>query len=233
MEGEYPYKIISYMIVIRNRREKLYSELEERLFREKSQEAFERQQRTKQIQLDQEKTNHLMNDLSEAGKKKSSIGSTPKANNIVLGEAPKHNILGGDTSDWFKAVEQTKKPTLSTPPSLPTTPPPAPNISTPKPAPQLSQGSMGARTNITGSIGGPQGLTYGLNVKSSSPSLEIKPLNHANPGTPPVISPTTASKTAAQKGAAWGKAMRPALTAATIGTLGLLAYNHFKNKDSD
>ena len=86
---------------------------------------------------------------------------------------------------------------------------------------------------MTGSIGKPQGLTYGLNIKSSSPSLEIKPLNPANPGPAPVISPKTTSTTAAQKGAAWGKAMRPALTAATIGTIGLLAYNHFKNKDRD
>ena len=219
------------MIVIRNRREKLYSELEERLFR-KSQEAYERQQRAKQVQLDQEKTNHLMNDLSEAGKKKSSIGSTPKTNNLVLGEAPKNNILGGDTSDWFKAVEQTKKPTPSTPPPLPTTPPPAPNISTPKPAPQLSQGSMGARTNMTGSIGKPQGLTYRPNIKPAStpPPLPQTPPPVPKPAT---TAATTTSKTAAQKGAAWGKAMRPALTAATIGTIGLLAYNHFKNKDSD
>ena len=219
------------MLVIRSRREKLYSELEERLFR-KSQGAYERQQRAKQVQLNQEKTNHLMNNLSDAGKNSSSIGSTPKANNLVLGKAPENNILGGDTSDWFKAVEQTKKPTLSTPPSLPTTPPPAPNISTPKPTPQLSQGSMGARTNMTSSIGKPQGLTYGLNVKPAStpPPLPQMPPTVSKPAT---TAATTASKTAAQKGAAWGKAMRPALTAATIGTIGLLAYNHFKNKDRD
>lgn len=212
------------MLVIRNRYEKLYSELEERLFR-KSQRAYERQQRAKQVQLNQEKTNHLMNNLSDAGKNSSSIGSTPKTNNLVLGEAPKNNILSGDTSDWFKAVEQTKSPALPT--------------SVPKTTPQLSQGSMGARTNITGSIGGPQGLTYRPNIKPTSTPPPLPQTPPPLPQTPPPLpkpattAATTTSKTAAQKGAAWGKAMRPALTAATIGTIGLLAYNHFKNKDKD
>lgn len=221
MEGEYPYKIISYMIVIRN---KLYSKLEEKIFR-KSPQAYQRQMEAKQRQQAQQKFNEGMNKLVDASNT-STVGNMPKANTITVGESinpvtsqkPTEGVL-----DFFTEQQKMNKPTT-----------PTPNIgSTPtKPVQQLSSGNMGTRKGpMNINTKGP--LTYAPNASTSSSSLEIKPLNPANPGPAPVISPKTTSTTAAQRGAAWGKAMRPALTAATIGTIGLLAYNHFKNKDRD
>jgi hypothetical protein len=221
MEGEYPYKIISYMIVIRN---KQYSKLEEKIFR-KSPQAYQRQMEAKQRQQTQQKFNEGINKLVDASNT-STVGNMPKANTITVGESinpvtsqkPTEGVL-----DFFTEKQKINKPTTSTP-----------NIgSTPtKPVQQLSSGNMGTRKGpMNINTKGP--LTYAPNASTSSPSLEIKPLNPANPGPAPVISPKTTSTTAAQRGAAWGKAMRPALTAATIGTIGLLAYNHFKNKDRD
>lgn len=221
MEGEYPYKIISYMIVIRN---KQYSKLEEKIFR-KSPQAYQRQMEAKQRQQTQQKFNEGINKLVDASNT-STVGNMPKANTITVGESinpvtsqkPTEGVL-----DFFTEKQKINKPTT-----------PTPNIgSTPtKPVQQLSSGNMGTRKGpMNINTKGP--LTYAPNASTSSPSLEIKPLNPANPGPAPVISPKTTSTTAAQRGAAWGKAMRPALTAATIGTIGLLAYNHFKNKDRD
>ena len=221
MEGEYPYKIISYMIVIRN---KQYSKLEEKIFR-KSPQAYQRQMEAKQRQQTQQKFNEGINKLVDASNT-STVGNMPKANTITVGESinpvtsqkPTEGVL-----DFFTEQQKMNKPTI-----------PTPNIgSTPtKPVQQLSSGNMGTRKGpMNINTKGP--LTYAPNASTSSSSLEIKPLNPANPGPAPVISPKTTSTTAAQRGAAWGKAMRPALTAATIGTIGLLAYNHFKNKDRD
>ena len=221
MEGEYPYKIISYMIVIRN---KQYSKLEEKIFR-KSPQAYQRQMEAKQRQQTQQKFNEGINKLVDASNT-STVGNMPKANTITVGESinpvtsqkPTEGVL-----DFFTEKQKINKPTT-----------PTPNIgSTPtKPVQQLSSGNMGTRKGpMNINTKGP--LTYAPNASTSSSSLEIKPLNPANPGPAPVISPKTTSTTAAQRGAAWGKAMRPALTAATIGTIGLLAYNHFKNKDRD
>lgn len=233
MEGEYPYKIISYMIVIRN---KQYSKLEEKIFR-KSPQAYQRQMEAKQRQQTQQKFNEGMNKLVDASNT-STVGNMPKANTITVGESinpvtsqkPTEGVL-----DFFTEQQKMNKsttPTItssSSPSSIPSTS----NIgSTLKPVQQLSSGNIGTRKGpMNINTKGP--LTYAPNASTSSSSLEIKPLNPANPGPAPVISPKTTSTTAAQRGAAWGKAMRPALTAATIGTIGLLAYNHFKNKDRD
>ena len=221
MEGEYPYKIISYMIVIRN---KQYSKLEEKIFR-KSPQAYQRQMEAKQRQQTQQKFNEGINKLVDASNT-STVGNMPKANTITVGESINPVISQKPTEgvlDFFTEKQKINKPTT-----------PTPNIgSTPtKPVQQLSSGNMGTRKGpMNINTKGP--LTYAPNASTSSSSLEIKPLNPANPGPAPVISPKTTSTTAAQRGAAWGKAMKPALTAATIGTIGLLAYNHFKNKDRD
>lgn len=209
------------MLVIRN---KQYSKLEEKIFR-KSQQAYQRQMEAKQRQQTQQKFNEGINKLVDASNT-STVGNMPKANTITVGESinpvtsqkPTEGVL-----DFFTEKQKINKPTT-----------PTPNIgSTPtKPVQQLSSGNMGTRKGpMNINTKGP--LTYAPNASTSSSSLEIKPLNPANPGPAPVISPKTTSTTAAQRGAAWGKAMRPALTAATIGTIGLLAYNHFKNKDRD
>lgn len=221
------------MIVIRNKR---YSKLEEKIFR-KSPQAYQRQIEAKQRQQTQQKFNEGMNKLVDASNT-STVGNMPRANTITVGESinpvtsqkPTEGVL-----DFFAEKQKINKPTTptitssSSPSSISSTP----NVgSAPKPVQQLSSGSVGARRGSTGSINFKGPLTYAPNTPTL-PSPELKPLISANPGPAPVISPKTASTTAAQKGAAWGKAMRPALTAATIGTIGLLAYNHFKNKDRD
>jgi len=224
------------MLVIRN---KLYSRLEEKIFKAKSPRAYQLQMEAKQRQQTQQKFNEGMNNLVKASDT-STVGKMPKAKTITVENSvnpvTSQKPAEGGVLDFFAEKQKLDKPvsTITSSPSSSNISSSTSNISSaPKPVQQLSSGNMGIRKGPTGSINTKGPLTYAPNAPTSSPSLEIKPLNRANPGTPPVISPTTTSKTAAQKGAAWGKAMRPALTAATIGTIGLLAYNHFKNKDKD